>query len=126
MDHKISFDVKYKEIQSLRNQYLNLVRNIVKKQKTTPTEIRFENYLEYYSINNKIYELQKDISNLTRTLNIKTQDKTDNNNNNNDDNMFNLDNIEDIENLEDIEDKKMMKTMATFMPLMIKYYNSLI
>jgi hypothetical protein len=94
-----SFDKHYKLIQSLRNQYLTMIRMILKNKRLN--NLTLEEILGYHDIENKIIELRKDISIL---INNKYINLTEPDNN----------------------DVKMFRTLKAFLPLMILYYNSIL
>jgi hypothetical protein len=94
-----SFDKHYKLIQSLRNQYLTMIRMILKNKRLN--NLTLEEILGYHDIEHKILELRKDISTL---INNKYTNLTQ----------------------PDNSDVRMFRTLNTFLPLMILYYNGLI
>ena len=93
-----SFDKHYKLIQSLRNQYLTMVRMILKNKRLN--NLTLEEILGYHDIEHKILELRKDISTLinNKYINLTQPDNSD---------------------------IKMFRTLNTFLPLMLIYYNTL-
>ena len=93
-----SFDRHYKLIQSLRNQYLTMIRMIIKNKKQN--NLTLEEIMAYHDIENKLLELRKDISVL---INNKYTNLTK----------------------PDNDDVKMFRTLKAFLPLMIMYYNNL-
>lgn len=93
-----SFDRHYKLIQSLRNQYLTMIRMIIKNKKQN--NLTLEEIMAYHDIENKLLELRKDISIL---INNKYTNLTK----------------------PDNDDVKMFRTLKAFLPLMIMYYNSI-
>jgi hypothetical protein len=92
-----SFDKHYKKIQSFRNQYLNMVRTLLKHKST----LSMEEFMTYLNIEEKILSLRRDIS----RLNTLKQKK--------------------IHEEEDIADLKITYTLTSFLPLMILYYNQI-
>ncbi len=97
-----SFNKHYKNIQSFRNQYLNMIRCVLKNQ----NNLSFEEIMKYNDIENKLYDIRKDITNYITE--IKTKKKSSN-----------------IQILRDDSDLKMIKTLQVCLPLMIYYYNKL-
>jgi hypothetical protein len=93
-----SFDKHYKLIQSLRNQYLSMIRMVLKNKRLN--NLTLEEIMGYHDIENKIIELRKDISIM---INNKYINLTQPDNN----------------------DIKMFRTLQAFLPLMILYYNSI-
>jgi hypothetical protein len=93
-----SFDKHYKLIQSLRNQYLTMIRMIIKNKRQN--NLTLEEIMAYHDIENKLVELRKDISVL---INNKYTNLTK----------------------PDNDDVKMFRTLKAFLPFMIMYYNSL-
>ncbi len=93
-----SFDRHYKLIQSLRNQYLTMIRMIIKNKKQN--NLTLEEIMAYHDIENKLLELRKDISTLinNKYTNITKPDN---------------------------DDIKMFRTLKAFLPFMIMYYNNL-
>ncbi len=93
-----SFDKHYKLIQSLRNQYLSMIRMILKNKKMN--NLTLEEIMGYHDIEYKILELRKDISILinNKYINLTQPDNSD---------------------------IKMFRTLNAFLPLMIMYYNNL-
>ena len=92
-----SFDKHYKKIQSFRNQYLNMIRTLLKHKST----LSMEEFMTYLNIEEKILSLRRDIS----RLNTLKQKK--------------------IHQEEDIADLKITYTLKSFLPLMIMYYNQI-
>jgi hypothetical protein len=93
-----SFDKNYKLIQSLRNQYLTMIRMIIKNKRQN--NLTLEEIMGYHDIENKLLELRKDISVL---INNKYTNLTK----------------------PDNDDVKMFRTLKAFLPFMIMYYNNL-
>jgi len=93
-----SFDKHYKLIQSLRNQYLTMIRMIIKNKRQN--NLTLEEIMGYHDIENKLLELRKDISVL---INNKYTNLTK----------------------PDNDDVKMFRTLKAFLPFMIMYYNNL-
>ena len=93
-----SFDKHYKLIQSLRNQYLTMIRMILKNKRLN--NLTLEEIMGYHDIEHKILELRKDISTLinNKYINLTQPDSSD---------------------------IKMFRTLNAFLPLMIMYYNTL-
>lgn len=92
-----SFDKHYKKIQSFRNQYLNMIRTLLKHKST----LSMEEFMTYLNIEEKILSLRRDIS----RLNTLKQKK--------------------IHQDEDIADLKITYTLKSFLPLMMMYYNQI-
>jgi hypothetical protein len=105
-----SFDTQYKRIQSFRNQYLNMIRLVLKHK----SKLSFENIMTYNEIENKITDLNKEISILNKSI------------------VKNIKNINDFSSIlqnqnqpqVNIEDYRMLQTVTTFLPLMVLFYNS--
>ena len=93
-----SFDKHYKLIQSLRNQYLSMIRMILKNKRLN--NLTLEEIMGYHDIENKIIELRKDISILINNKYINLTEP-------------------------DNSDIKMFRTLKAFLPLMILYYNNI-
>jgi hypothetical protein len=93
-----SFDRHYKLVQSFRNQYLNMIRMILKNKRQN--NLTLEEILAYHDIEQKILNLRKDISVLINNKYI---------------------NLTKPEN----DDIKMVRTLKTFLPFMIAYYNTI-
>jgi hypothetical protein len=93
-----SFDKHYKLIQSLRNQYLSMIRMILKNKRLN--NLTLEEIMGYHDIEHKLLELRKDISTIinNKYINLTQPDNSD---------------------------IKMFRTLNVFLPLMIIYYNSL-
>ncbi len=111
-----SFDIQYKRIQSFRNQYLNMIRLVLKHKAKLP----FENIMTYNEIENKITDLNKDILNLNKSIvkNIKNINDFSSIYQNQQENRQQQQQI-------NIEDYRMIQTLATFLPLMVLFYNSM-
>jgi hypothetical protein len=92
-----NFDRHYKKIQSFRNQYLNMVRTLLKNKST----LSMEEFMTYLNIEEKMLALRRDISRLN-TMKLKK-----------------------IHADEDIADLKITYTLKSFLPLMIMYYNQI-
>ncbi len=92
-----TFDKHYKKIQSFRNQYLNMIRTLLKHKST----LTMEEFMTYLNIEEKMLSLRRDISRLN-TLKLKK-----------------------IHADEDIADLKITYTLKSFLPLMIMYYNQI-
>ena len=104
-----SFNKHYKNIQSFRNQYLNMIRTVLKNQ----DGLTFEDIMRFNDIENRIYNIRKDITNYSTE--IKQNKKISNKK---------ISNIQ-IQILKDDSDLKMIKTLEACLPIMIYYYNSL-
>ncbi len=114
-----SFDTQYKRIQSFRNQYLNMIRLVLKHK----SKLSFENIMTYNEIENKITDLNKEISILNKSVvqNIKNindfssilQNKHQNQNQQ-----------QQHQQQVNIEDYRILQTLTTFLPLMVLFYNS--
>jgi hypothetical protein len=93
-----SFDKHYKLIQSLRNQYLSMIRMILKNKRLN--NLTLEEIMGYHDIEHKLLELRKDISTIinNKYINLTQPDNSD---------------------------IKMFRTLNAFLPLMILYYNSI-
>ncbi len=59
-----SFNKHYKNIQSFRNQYLNMIRGVLKKK----DNLTFEEIMKFNDIENKIYNIRKDITNYSTEI----------------------------------------------------------
>lgn len=94
-----SFDKHYKLIQSLRNQYLSMIRMILKNKRLN--NLTLEEIMAYHDIENKIIELRKEISIVINNKYINLTEP-------------------------DNSDIKMFRTLKAFLPLMILYYNSIL
>ncbi len=94
-----SFDRHYKLIQSFRNQYLIMIRTILKNKRLN--NLTLEEILAYHDIEKKILDLRREISvlNNSKYVNLGTTP--------------------------DHSDVKMIKTLKAFLPFMIAYYNSI-
>jgi hypothetical protein len=109
-----SFNKHYKNIQSFRNQYLNMIRTVLKNQ----DGLTFEDIMRFNDIENRIYNIRKDITNYSTEIkqNKKISNKKISNKK--------ISNIQ-IQILKDDSDLKMIKTLEACLPIMIYYYNSL-
>jgi hypothetical protein len=92
-----TFDKHYKKIQSFRNQYLNMIRTLLKHKST----LSMEEFMTYINIEEKMLSLRRDISRLN-TMKLKK-----------------------IHSDEDVADLKITYTLKSFLPLMIMYYNQI-
>ncbi len=94
-----SFDRHYKLIQSFRNQYLIMIRTILKNKRLN--NLTLEEILAYHDIEKKILDLRREISvlNNSKYINLGTTP--------------------------DHSDVKMIKTLKAFLPFMIAYYNTI-
>jgi hypothetical protein len=94
-----SFDRHYKLIQSFRNQYLIMIRTILKNKRLN--NLTLEEILAYHDIEKKILDLRREISvlNNSKYVNLGTAP--------------------------DHADVKMIKTLKAFLPFMIAYYNTI-
>ena len=124
-----SFDDQYKRIQSFRNQYLNMIRIVLKSQSNNKfPHLTMDVILMYNEIENKITNINNDIHKFTRNLkqnyNLTSQNQYTNpifeslTGNNVSRNNTNLNNVSE-------DDIRMAQTFITFLPFMIYYYNSL-
>ncbi len=123
MDNLIeaSFNKHYKTIQSFRNQYLNMIRCVLKRK----DDLTFEEIMQFNNLENQLYNIRKDITNYSSEI-IKNKNKnknkqTNNNNNQNKNNQTPL----NVQILKDDSDLKMIKTLNACLPIMIMYYNNL-
>lgn len=94
-----SFDRHYKIIQSFRNQYLIMIRTILKNKRLN--NLTLEEILAYHDIEKKILDLRRDISILNNSKYVNLGTTPDHN------------------------DIKMIKTFKAFLPFMIAYYNTM-
>jgi hypothetical protein len=92
-----NFDKHYKKIQSFRNQYLNMIRTLLKNKST----LSMEEFMTYLNIEEKMLALKRDISRLN-TMKLKKIHEDD-----------------------DVADLKITYTLKSFLPLMIMYYNQI-
>jgi hypothetical protein len=92
-----SFDRHYKLIQSLRNQYLSMIRLILKNKRQN--NLTLEEILAYHDIEKKLLDVRKDISTLINNKYTNLTPPDDN-------------------------DVKMVKTLKAFLPFMIAFYNA--
>ena len=123
-----SFDDQYKRIQSFRNQYLNMIRIILKSQSVNKfPHLTMEDILTYNEIEDKITNINTDISkfikNIKKKYNFVSQTKDTNPLfssliNNASETQSNSSNITD-------DDIRMAQTFMAFLPFMICYYNNL-
>ena len=112
-----SFDDQYKKIQSFRNQYLNMIRLVLKHK----NHLTFEEIMDYNMIESKLHDVLNDINNYTKELKTKTKTK-----------KTKKQSILPTEQEEYREqeqtynhDTTMAETLVTFLPYMILYYNQL-
>lgn len=94
-----SFDRHYKLIQSFRNQYLIMIRTILKNKRLN--NLTLEEILAYHDIEKKILDLRREISVLNNSKYVN------------------------LGNSPDHSDVKMIKTLKAFLPFMILYYNNM-
>ncbi len=92
-----TFDKHYKKAQSFRNQYLNMIRTLLKHKST----LTMEEFMTYLNIEEKMLSLRREISKLN-TMKLKK-----------------------IHTDDDIADLKITYTLKSFLPLMIMYYNQI-
>lgn len=92
-----SFDKHYKKVQSFRNQYLNMIRTLLKNK----SSLSMEEFMTYLNIEEKMLALRRDISRLN-TLKLKK-----------------------INSEIDAADLKLTYTLKSFLPMMILYYNQI-
>jgi hypothetical protein len=107
-----SFDDQYKKIQSFRNQYLNMIRLVLKHK----NHLAFEEIMDYNEIESKLNDVLNNINNYTKEL--KTKTKTT---------KITKQSILPIAQEEETynHDTTMAETLVTFLPYMILYYNHL-
>ena len=110
-----SFDDQYKKIQSFRNQYLNMIRLVLKNK----NHLTFEEIMDYNTIETKLNDVLNDINNYTKELKTKTK-KTKKQ-------SIIPTEQEEYHEQEQIynHDTTMAETLVTFLPYMILYYNQL-
>lgn len=106
-----SFDDQYKKIQSFRNQYLNMIRSILKHK----NHLTFEEIMNYNEIESKLNDILHDINNYTKELKIKSK-KTK---------KQSILTIDHPEQQQYNHDNMMAETLVAFLPYMILYYNHL-
>jgi hypothetical protein len=111
-----SFDDQYKKIQSFRNQYLNMIRLVLKHK----NHLTFEEIMDYNMIESKLTDILNNINNYTKELKTKTKTiKTT---------KITKQSILPIAQEEEEtynHDTTMAETLVTFLPYMILYYNHL-
>jgi hypothetical protein len=107
-----SFDDQYKKIQSFRNQYLNMIRLVLKHK----NHLAFEQIMDYNTIETKLTDVLNDINNYTKEL--KTKSKK-----NKKQSILPTEQYQQYQ--EDNHDTTMAETLVTFLPYMILYYNHL-
>ena len=105
-----SFDTQYKKIQSFRNQYLNMIRLVLKNK----NQLTFEEIMSYNEIESKINDLSYDITNYITE--IKSKSKTNK--------KFNMVQPLNLE-IDTNADNQMSEMLVAFLPYMILYYNHL-
>ena len=107
-----SFNKHYKNIQSFRNQYLNMIRSVLKRK----DDLTFEEIMKFNNLENELYNLRKEITYYSSDINInKNKNKNKNKN-------INFSNVQVLKNDSDL---KMIKTLSACLPIMVLYYNSL-
>lgn len=106
-----SFDDQYKKIQSFRNQYLNMIRLVLKHK----NHLTFEEIMDYNTIESKLNDILHDINNYTKELKIKSK-KTK---------KQSILTIDHPEQQQYNHDTMMAATIVAFLPYMILYYNQL-
>lgn len=106
-----SFNDQYKKIQSFRNQYLNMVRLVLKHK--NKNNLNFEQIMEYNTIESKINDVLYDIKNYTNQL---KSDKTK---------KQLLPSVSQSHQPTYNDDTTMVETLVAFLPYMILYYNHL-
>ena len=102
-----SFDDQYKKIQSFRNQYLNMIRLVLKHK----NHLTFEEIMNYNTIETKLNDILNDINNYTKALKSKKTKKQSI--------------LPTEEEQEYNHNTTMAETLVTFLPYMILYYNHL-
>lgn len=107
-----SFDDQYKKIQSFRNQYLNMIRLVLKHK----NHLTFEEIMDYNKIESKITDTLHDINNYTKELKSKKTKKQS---------ILTTEQQEQKEQQLYNHDNMMAETLVTFLPYMILYYNHL-
>lgn len=106
-----SFDDQYKKIQSFRNQYLNMIRLVLKHK----NQLTFEEIMDYNMIETKLHDVLNNMNNYTKELKTKTK-KT----------KTTKQSILPIAEEQPYNhDTTMAETLVTFLPYMILYYNQL-
>lgn len=108
-----SFNKHYKNIQSFRNQYLNMIRRVLNRK----DDLTFEEIMKFNNIENQLYNLRKEITNYTTDIN---RNKKINKNINQSEPIFS-----NVQVLKDDSDLKMIKTLSACLPIMLLYYNNL-
>jgi hypothetical protein len=124
-----SFDDQYKRVQSFRNQYLNMIRIILKMQSNNKfPHLTMEDILAYNEIENKINTVNTEIVKLTQNIKKKYNLSNSNFNQNLNTNPvytnLTASHQSVSSNITD-DDIRMAQTFVAFLPLMIYYYNSL-
>ena len=108
-----SFDDQYKKIQSFRNQYLNMIRSVLKHK----NHLTFEEIMDYNTIETKLNDILNDINNYTKELKTKKTKKQS---------ILTIAQEEYHEQEQTYNhDTTMAETLVTFLPYMILYYNHL-
>jgi hypothetical protein len=107
-----SFDDQYKKIQSFRNQYLNMIRSVLKHK----NHLTFEEIMNYNEIESKLNDILHDINNYTKELKTKKTKKQS---------ILKIDQQELQEQHPYNHDNLMAETLVAFLPYMILYYNHL-
>jgi hypothetical protein len=103
-----SFDTQYKKIQSFRNQYLNMIRLVLKNK----NQLTFEEIMSYNEIESKINDLSYDITNYTTEIKRKSNKK--------------ISRVQPLNlEIDTNADSQMSEMLVAFLPYMILYYNHL-
>lgn len=113
-----SFDVQYKKIQSFRNQYLNMIRLILKNK----NQLTFEEIMSYNEIESKINDVLHDITNYTTELKSSKNKKQYKRIQPLD---LEFENESNFNTTYQNQDGQMVETLVAFLPYMILYYNHL-
>ena len=99
-----SFNKHYQNIQSFKNQYLNMIRSVLKRK----DDLTFEEIMKFNNLENQLYNLRKEITYYSRDINKNKN--------------INFSNVQVLKNDSDL---KMIKTLSACLPIMLSYYNSL-
>lgn len=116
-----SFDVQYKRIQSLRNQYLTMIRLILKNK----SHLAINDIMTYNEIETKLSNITNEISKLNKSIIKNSKDKKIIDDMFSKNNLNNQSNIEEFNTEPNVPDLIMAQTLAAFLPFMIIYYNSI-
>jgi molybdopterin-biosynthesis enzyme MoeA-like protein len=108
-----SFDTQYKKIQSFKNQYLNMIRSVLKHK----NNIEFEQIMTYNTIESRINDIMNDINNYTKELKLNKKQHIQI--------QQQIQQQHQIQSESENQDTKMIETLTTFLPYMILYYNHL-